>query len=307
MILGHCVSFEQDVGDLTLVLPRSIESIQENLRVFFIGNNTHSQTKVPLVNSIRRGLVTRALGFLKAHNYCYTDVSINTDIFNEDSKEFNIHTIQNQSLQDMLGSIEDHNNHDFKVMDTEVQSKIQAGDMELDRSEMQTSGLMTVNLSDYGLENIVLKASLNTWINLFKQGELYASRHQGEPKNTFDELAWLPAMYPLLFPIGVTGPDCGHRHIPVSLEQYVKHQLSIADNRFATHDTFMFSMYNIIQRRNVAKSLRFAIRGRELFQITQADLQESLQQLVSGEDMQNAQVKKLFNKVLFLQTIYIKD
>lgn len=285
------------MGDLALVLPRSVQAVYNNLRVFFIGNGTSSRSKIPLVNSIRKQHINDALTFLRANNNSYRDIEINLSILDAHQSTLQLHSIENPRLQDMLASIQDHNNLSFEILDNQLQSRLECDDFILDRADMQTSGLMTVNLSDYGLENIMLKASLNTWFQMSKQGDLYSTIQSSGPKNTFDDLEWLPCMYPLLFPIGLTGPDSPHREVTVSLEDYVKHQLSIKDDRFATHDTFMFCMYNIIQRRNVARSLRFAIRGKELFQITTSDLEEALKQLINETDIRNPQVKKLFNKV----------
>lgn len=199
----------------------------------------------------------------------------------------------------MLDFILDHNHLDFTISDEKVHQKYDIDPHSLTRLDLQSSGLMTVSLSDYGLDNIVLKASLNTWFNLSKQGDLFMSTHGNDLKCTYDHLTWLPSMYPLLYPIGITGPDLDHREIHIALEDYVQHQLQIKDDRFSTHETFMFAMYNIIQRRNVSRSLRFAIRGKELFNITTEDLKSSLEQLLAGESIRNIQVQRLFNKVIF--------
>lgn len=297
------MSFEQDIGDLTLVLPRSIEEVSRNIRVFFIGKNIKSYSKIPLINSIDKDKVLAALEFLKSNNPNYSDVIINKKLFSnyDNSKSIHIDTIENKTLQDMLNAIEDHNHLDIEIIDKDVRTKIDAYPESLTRMDMQTSCLVTVSLSDYGLDKIILRASLNTWFKMSKQGDLFTSVHNDRLKCTFDTLDWFPSMYPLLFPLGITGPDVEHRSVQVPIDEYVKHQLSIKDRRFATHDTFMFAMYNIIQRRNVSKSLRFAIRGKELFKITIEDLRESLQQLLTGEKVSNMQVQRLFNKVKAFQ------
>lgn len=293
------MSFEQNIGDLTLVLPRTVEEVTTNLRVFFIGKNVKSHTKVPLINSVDKEKVLAALDDLKRTNPHYRDIVINRELFNSNNDAYvPIDTIENQTLQDMFNAMEDHNHLDLEILDPDVKMKAQSEPELITRIEMQTGCLVTVSLSDYGLDNIILKASLNTWFKMSRQGDLFTSVHDDRLKCTFDSLEWLPSMYPLLFPLGITGPDFIHRSVHVSVEEYVKHQLSIHDKRFATHDTFMFAMYNIIQRRNVSKSLKFAIRGKEMFNITTQDLTESLQELLSGGNISNIQVQRLFNKVI---------
>lgn len=306
LIPGHCVSFEQNVGDLTLVLPRTIEEISNNLRVFFIGKNIQSYTKIPLINSVDRKKVLAALNFLKSNNPNYSDVVINKEVFESNGFEpgcIKIDGIENQTLQDMLNAVDAHDYLDIDIVDEEVRMKAESDPNSLSKMDMQTSCLVTVSLADYGLEKIVLRASLNTWFKMSKQGDLFTSVHDDHLKCTYESLDWFPSMYPLLFPLGITGPDFKHREVYVSIEEYVKHQISIKDRRFATHDTFMFAMYNIIQRRNVSKSLRFAIRGKDMFKITVEDLTESLQQLLTEGNVSNIQVQRLFNKVRCFQLI----
>lgn len=197
----------------------------------------------------------------------------------------------------MLTAIDDHENLEIDIIDPDIKLKVNSNPESLTRMEMQASCLVTVLLSDYGLDNIVLKASFNTWFRMSRQGDLFASVHEDKLKCTFDSLEWLPSMYPLLYPLGITGPDNEDRTINVGIEDYVKHQISMKDKRFAIHDTFMFAMYNVIQRRNVAKSLRFAIRGKEMFNIRTQDLKDSLQELMDGGRIINVQVQRLFNKV----------
>lgn len=242
--------------------------------------------------------VLDALEFLKSTNPQYKYITINSDVFKTQCEpSIPIDVIQNQTLEDMFNAIDDHNHLDMEILDAGVRTQAESDPDSLTRLDLQTSCLVTISLSDYGLDKIILKASLNTWFKMSKQGDLFSAVHADVPKCTYEDLDWFPAMYPLLFPLGITGPDFKHRTVDVVLEDYVKHQLSIKDRRFATHDTFMFAMYNIIQRRNVSKSLRFAIRGKEMFNITTEDLRESLQQLLGGGEISNVQVQRLFNKV----------
>lgn len=105
--------------------------------------------------------------------------------------------------------------------------------------------------------DIKIKATVNTWLSHLRNGKgLNVIGHGGQPKDIFeDNLTWIEEMYPLLFPYGLTGPSA-ERKIQITMEDWVKHVLQFSDNRFRMHHDFIFTMYNIIQRRRVNQSTR---------------------------------------------------
>jgi hypothetical protein len=76
--------------------------------------------------------------------------------------------------------------------------------------------------------------------------------HDKEPENEFrkDSLL-LPLIYPTRFPYGIGGPDDHKRPVALSLKRHVKHLLNLADRRFQEHPCFLFTAFNVLQRREM--------------------------------------------------------
>jgi len=76
--------------------------------------------------------------------------------------------------------------------------------------------------------------------------------HSRNPKNEYTDLTLLPAAFPILFPYGIGGhEDRFHsQHIP--FKRYVNHLLRLHDPRFRHHRSFIFMVFDILQRREIA-------------------------------------------------------
>lgn len=76
--------------------------------------------------------------------------------------------------------------------------------------------------------------------------------HEKEPENEFRKDSLLfPMIYPTLFPYGIGGPDDHRRTAPLSLKRHVKHCFNLAVTRFQEHPSFLFTAFNILQRREM--------------------------------------------------------
>ena len=60
-----------------------------------------------------------------------------------------------------------------------------------------------------------------------------------------------PKAYPTLFPYGIGGFEDVSRPVWLSMEHHAKHLFNLADRRFQEHYSFMFTVFNILQRRTV--------------------------------------------------------
>lgn len=58
-------------------------------------------------------------------------------------------------------------------------------------------------------------------------------------------------MYPTLFPYGIGGFEDDNRISKLSFKRQVKYFFNLADRRFQEHYSFLFTAFNIIQRRQV--------------------------------------------------------
>jgi hypothetical protein len=73
--------------------------------------------------------------------------------------------------------------------------------------------------------------------------------HGPKPVNEFFNVDMFPSLYLTLFPYGCGGFEDRGRGKPISLKEHVKYLLSLHDTRFQTHNSFLFTAFNILQRR----------------------------------------------------------
>ena len=72
--------------------------------------------------------------------------------------------------------------------------------------------------------------------------------HDSKPVNEFFNPDLFPMIYPTLYPYGIGGFEHSHREVCVSLKKHVKHLFNLSDRRFQEHHSFMFMVFNILQR-----------------------------------------------------------
>jgi hypothetical protein len=75
--------------------------------------------------------------------------------------------------------------------------------------------------------------------------------HSENPANEFYNPLLLPMTYPTLFPYGEGGFEDLQRATPLSFKRQVKHFFSLSDHRFQEHYSFLFTTFNILQRRTI--------------------------------------------------------
>jgi hypothetical protein len=73
--------------------------------------------------------------------------------------------------------------------------------------------------------------------------------HDRKPANGFDSPHLFPMMYPMLFPYGLGGLEDDARFTKLGFKRQIKHFCNLADRQFQEHYPFLFSAFNMIQRR----------------------------------------------------------
>lgn len=84
-----------------------------------------------------------------------------------------------------------------------------------------------------------------------KGGSFIQIPHDSKPMNEFNDPTLFPKMYPILFPYGLGSfKDCRHARF-VGFKAHVTHLVSLSDKCFQEHHSFLFTAFNMIQRRTV--------------------------------------------------------
>ena len=78
---------------------------------------------------------------------------------------------------------------------------------------------------------------------------VYMIPRSKQPANDFSNPELLPDLYPTLFPYGCGVPEDSSRPTKVSLNQHIRYLLALEDRRFEKNHSFMFVLFNMIQRR----------------------------------------------------------
>ncbi|CAF4070456.1 unnamed protein product, partial [Rotaria sordida] len=82
-----------------------------------------------------------------------------------------------------------------------------------------------------------------------KQDTVYIIPRGNRPANEYSNPNLLIGIFPTLFPYGCGGLEDGSRPIQINFREHLRYLLSYADRRFEEHYSFIFVVFNILQRR----------------------------------------------------------
>jgi hypothetical protein len=85
--------------------------------------------------------------------------------------------------------------------------------------------------------------------------------HGPSPINEFDNPWLFPIMYSTLYPYGLGEFEDKARSSCISLKAHAKHLFSLTDHHFQEHPSFMFTAFNMLQRRAVVKRVYSHLYG----------------------------------------------
>ena len=245
---GHIIIYPQRPSQIARLLPPDMSDILTPICVLFVGSSPPSQDWLrekakPL--SVRREKVRGALIWIKENNPLYSDVEINHELLNslEESQilPFHIeHIIPNEAVDiltsryDDVDQSGDHNEN----LNCEQESPV----------ELPFQNVVITDVDGHAPANELRAAALR---HVKGGGGYIQIPHDPTPVNEFFNPDLFPMIYPTLFPYGVGGFEDKQRKVPLSMKRQVKHLCSLSDKRFQEHYSFLFTAFNILQRRAV--------------------------------------------------------
>jgi len=122
--------------------------------------------------------------------------------------------------------------------------------------------------------------SLNDTIDKDTEDEddVYLIPRSNAPANDYFNSELLLGLFPTLFPYGCGAPHDKSRPITVSLTKHIRYLLSYEDQRFEKHHSFMFVLFNMMQRQQACLNASLIV-SRPYFQ----DVATNLETLTSKE------------------------
>lgn len=238
---GHVVVYPAHPENLGSKLPLPIKDIVTPICVVFVGsahpmNQWLREKAKPLI--VRREKVREALVWLKQNNALYADIEIDSGTLSQLPVN-DIAPVDITVVPDTLGlsSIGDR-------YDNSASSPGGAEEPPVFQS-MVVTDIEGKNVSSKEMTAAAMR-------HLQKGGGFLEVNHDLVPCNEYTDYDLFPLMYPSLFPYGWGGFDDPGRKRKVSMSALAKHFFSLADDRFQTHYSFLFSVFNILQRREVS-------------------------------------------------------
>jgi len=280
---GHVITFPQNPVSLTKVLPLPIYRLCEQLKVVFVGQGTPSERQLKRVLQVRKSKVSAALKWLIKHNILYKNIEVDENALNLLSKgeipdalrvtttfvDIDSRNVENYTgySRDPLDDNEDEDSGDSDDEESTGTNKIGSA------CELRTSGILHVdNIPVSERERTLLSieqfvsGSTNKRENdveaessLSQQVPTIRMPHSNKPLSEFQNKELFPASFPVLFPYGVGGFDDSKE---LSLAKYAKHLMRHRDVKFRQHRSFLFVLFNILQRREVLSQCRIMVKGR---------------------------------------------
>lgn len=276
---GHTIIYPQQPDKLATVLPPAVGETLTFICIIFVGSS--SLTKEWLRNSakplvVRREKVRTALMWLKANNPLYKDVNIHEENLHalpeEDVLPYHIEYIAPDDAQETLVSRYDNGpeNTEASVGQNQFESVV-ITDVDAHTPPAQLRAAAIRHVKTKGKPFVQIS-------------------HGSRPVNEFFNVNLFPMLYPTLFPYGCGGFEDGKRQKRISLKEHVKWLFSLRDRRFQTHYSFLFTVFNILQRRSLllhsslkVRKASFSRFARDFSSVSSAAIGEVLAQVESGE------------------------
>jgi len=240
---GNIIIYPQQPEKIASILPPSIEDTTSLICVIFVGSSPPSVEWLrhkarPL--AVRANKIRQALTWLQKNNPLYAHVSIDYNVLNSlpenDILPFHIEHVSPKVEGDALTSRYD------------VMSPTSSNVLPIpDDAEIAFQKLVISDVDGHASSHQLQVAALR---HVQKRGGGYLTLpHDVQPVNEFTNPKLFPMLYPTLFPYGIGGFEDQSRKQPISLKHHVKHLLNLADHRFQEHPSFIFTAFNILQRR----------------------------------------------------------
>ena len=261
---GHVIIYPQRPEQLLSVLPPTVDDVCTPICVVFVGSHKPSQDWLrtqakPLI--VRRERVRTALLWLKAHNPLYHDVEIDLQALaafpDNDILPVHVETVNSARELDVLTSRYDHGADPGQDNDMNQDSIQNAEEMSSDK--MVFDSIVVTDIDGDATANQMRAAAMRHMKS--KLGAYIQIPHSETPVNEFYHPELFPMTYPTLFPYGTGGFESLERKCIVSFKRQIKHYLSLADRRFQEHYSFLFSVFNILQRRSILLHTSLKVKG----------------------------------------------
>ncbi|CAF1338455.1 unnamed protein product [Rotaria sordida] len=132
---------------------------------------------------------------------------------------------------------------------------------------------------------------------------VYLIPHSSKPVSEYFNPKLLAGLYPTLFCYGRGAPESQTRPVEINLREHIRYLLSYSDRRFEKNHSFIFVVFNILQRRDacfhaqlIATKPYFRSSAHEIQSLSSEDIETALKNI--SERTYHMKSSKALNKLL---------
>ena len=135
---------------------------------------------------------------------------------------------------------------------------------------------------------------------------VYLIPHSSKPVNEYFNPNLLVGLYPTLFRYGRGSPEDQSRPVKINLREHIRYLLSYNDRRFETNHSFIFVVFNLLQRRDacfhaqlIATKPYFRASANEIQSLKIEDIEMALDNISKKKysSLSNTALKKLLHHI----------
>ncbi|CAF4778660.1 unnamed protein product [Rotaria sp. Silwood1] len=281
---GNCITFLQSLPNIVNCLPLKLDDLCDTLKVIFVGAHPPERVHLKKILTVRKKKVTEALHWLKKNNILYQNVEINLHNINQ-LPEDDVPEAIMLTMEQNIGDEETSSERVGYVPDPLADPTESTNS---DTIPISNSGVLDVNGSTVTSDEI----------------KNYVLRKIKNDKAT--EQMDIERLYPTLFCYGYGSPEDKSRPVEIKLREHIRYLLSYNDRRFETNHSFIFVVFNLLQRRDacfhaqlIATKPYFQASAQEIQSLNSNDIEMALNKSAKNtfSSTSNASLHKLLNHI----------
>ena len=254
---GHSIIYPQQPDHVASVLPPAVDETLAYICVIFVGSSALTSTWLrekakPLV--VRREKVRNALKWLKANNPLYKNIEISEENLNslpaDDVLPYNIEHVVADEAQESLTSRYDNVAESVQQQVSTHFESVVIADVDAHTPAKQLRAAAVHHAKTLGKPFVQVA-------------------HGPNPVNEFSNVDLFPNLYPTLYPYGCGGFEDKTRAKCISMKAHAKYLFSLRDRRFQKHYSFLFTVFNILQRRALLLGCSLKVKKTSFSQFAQ--------------------------------------
>ncbi|CAF1357094.1 unnamed protein product, partial [Adineta steineri] len=296
-IKGNCISFPQNVVNIAATLPLELDEICDSLKIIFVGCRIPERNQLKTVLTVRKKKVSEALRWLRQNNPLYRNIIINQSVIDklpdDDVPECLWATMQvstniEAAENERASYVPDPCVNAFESNSTATVPLVPSAVLDVNGTNISSDDVAEHLLERLNMQ--VVDETLNTGLDKQAQENIVYMIPRGDkPANEYSNPNLLLGVFPTLFPYGCGALEDFSRPVKIDLREHLRYLLSFGDRRFEEHYSFIFVVFNILQRRTacfhahlMTTRPEFQKSAQLLESLTSADIATALMNISKG-------------------------